>query len=244
MKTYDEVAKFYYKRRLDKKRFDYNRDIEVPNMLKMIGPIKTKTILDIGCGFGDHALKISKKNPKKIIGVDISKEFIKLAKTLKIKNSEFYVADMNKKLKFKEKTFDTVYSSLTIHYAKDINKLFKEINRILKKEGIFVFSTGHPIFNMLNQTKQHIIGVNKQQKQIYGNYFDETFKINDLGQLGKFILRNFTIETLIKTGIKNGFELIDYKDAKPEKESKKIDQDKYKLTTTLPTFIFFKFKKK
>ena len=246
MKTYDDLAKFYYKRRQNKKRFDFNRDIEVPAMIKMIGPVRSKTILDIGCGFGDHAKTLSKKNPKKIIGFDVSKELVKIAKNLNIKNAEFYVGDMNKKLKFKDSTFDIVFSSLAIHYAKDINKLFKEVKRVLKKGGIFVFSTGHPIFNLINQTNNHIIGTKKTtgKRTIYGDYFDESFKITEYGNTGKFIHRNLTYETLLKNGIKNGFELIDYEDAKPKSETKKVDKEKHKLTTTLPTFILFKFKKK
>lgn len=246
MKTYKDVAQIYFKKRANLKKFDFNRDIEVPAMIKMIGPAHSKNILDIGCGFGDHVKHLSKKNPKKIIGFDLSKEFVDIANSLKIKNTEFFVGDMNKKFKFKDSSFDIIFSSLAIHYAKDIDKFFKEVKRVLKKGGTFVFSTGHPIFNLINQSKNHLIGIqkNSRQKHIFGNYFDETLKTNNFGSSGKFVLRNFTIETLIKTGLKNGFELINYKDAKPTKESKRIDSDKYKLTTTLPTFIIFKFKKK
>lgn len=61
MKTYDDIAKFYYKRRKDKKRLDYNRDIEVPAIIKLIGTVKDKKVLDVGCGFGDHTAILSKK---------------------------------------------------------------------------------------------------------------------------------------------------------------------------------------
>ncbi len=247
MAEYDKLAQHYLERRKDKTRFDYNRDIEVPALIKIIGDVKNKVILDMGCGFGDHAQKLSKQNYKKLVGFDISKELVKFANQQKIPDSNFYVGDMSKKLKHEDSTFDIVYSSLAIHYIKDINKLFKEVNRVLKKKGIFCFSTGHPIFNLINQTKEHMIGVKKQsyrKRIIFGNYFDETPKPNDLGSLGKVELCNFTYETLIKAGINNGFELIDYKDAEPTKISKKYDSEKYRLTTTLPTFILFKFKKK
>jgi hypothetical protein len=49
---------------------------------------------------------------------------------------------------------------------------------------------------------------------------------------------------LIKSGLNNGFELIDYVDAKPIPISKKYNSEKYKLNTTLPSFILFKWKKK
>ena len=62
METYDKLAKYYFERRKNRNRFDYNRDIDVPALIKMIGNVKHKTILDIGCGFGDHAEKLSKQN--------------------------------------------------------------------------------------------------------------------------------------------------------------------------------------
>ena len=67
MTHYNKIADQYIKRRKDKSRFDYNRDIEVPALIKMIGDVKGKTILDVGCGFGDHAQKLSQKKFKKRI---------------------------------------------------------------------------------------------------------------------------------------------------------------------------------
>ncbi len=247
MTKYDSLAKHYLSRRQDKTRFDYNRDIEVPALIKFIGDVKGKTILDLGCGFGDHAQKLSKQKYKQLIGFDISKELVKFANEQKIPNSEFYVGDMSKKLKHKDSSFDIVYSSLAIHYLKNIDKLYKEVNRVLKKGGVFCFSTGHPIFNLINQTKKSMIGSEKTKsgkRIIYGNYFNEKPQLNSLGSLGKLKICNYTYETLIKTGLNNGFELIDYKDIKPTASSKKYDADKHRLTSTLPTFILFKFQTK
>jgi len=247
MSYYDNLAQVYLDRRKDKFRFDYNRDIEVPNLIKIIGKVENKIILDIGCGFGDHAEKLACQKYKNLFGFDISKEMVRLANHKKIPNSIFYVGDMRRKLKHTNSFFDIVYCSLAIHYIKNIDKLFKEVNRVLKNNGVFCFSTGHPIFNLINQNDDPIIGVQKipnNKRTIFGNYFNESLNINNLGSLGKVEVYNFTYETLIKTGLKNGFELIDYKDARPTKVSKKYDSEKYRLTTTLPTFILFKFRKK
>lgn len=247
MADYDKFAQYYLERRKDKSRFNYNRDIEVPALIKIIGDVKNKSILDIGCGFGDHAKKLSKQKYKNLVGFDISKELIKFANYQRIPNSTFYIGDMSKKLKHDDSSFDIVYSGLAIHYIENINKLFKEVNRVLKKNGIFCFSTGHPIFNLINQNNEYIIGVKKQtngKKIIFGNYFDESLKLTNLRNLPKVKICSFMYETLIKAGINNGFELIDYKDAKPTKISRKYDSEKYRLTTILPTFILFKFKKK
>lgn len=246
MAQYDKIAKYYLERRADKSRFDYNRDIEVPAMIKIIGNVKNKVILDMGCGFGDHSKKLSQKGAKKIIGFDLSKKLVKFANEQNIPNCEFEIGNMNKKLKYKSNSFDIVFSSLAFHYIKNLNKLFSEISRVLKNKGLFIFSTGHPISDLINQSKLHMIGIKKIKGKliIQGNYFDELPKETDLGSLGKMKIYSYTFETFIKTGLNNGFELIDYADAKPVSSSKEYDSEKYRLTTTLPTFILFKFRKK
>ena len=250
MSDYDNISELYYQRRTDKTRFDYNRDIEVPAMIKMIGNVKNKVILDMGCGFGDHAHKLSKQGAKEIIGFDLSKEQIKFAKKQKIKNAKFDIGSMDEKLKYKDNNFDLVISSLALHYVKHINQLFAEVNRVLKKNSLFIISTGHPIFDLLCESvgDRNISRIQVERKDgkqlIEGNYFDETPKLANLGGLGKIMTYPYTFETLIKAGLKNGFELTDYHDAKPIPSSKSIDPEKYKLNTTLPSFILFKWKKK
>ncbi len=246
MANYDKIAELYYKRRKDKSRFDYNRDIEVPAMVKMLGDVQGKAILDLACGFGDHLKKLSKKGARICIGIDASSKLLKFAKNLQIPGTEFYQGDINKKLKFNDNAFDIIFCSLALHYLDNLNKLFVEVRRVLKRNGIFAFSTGHPIFDLINQSPRHMIGVKKVGKKriISGDYFDESAKMTELGGLGNMMCCNYTYETFIKTGLKNGFELVDYVDAKPVPSSKRRDPEKYRLTTTLPTFVLFKFKKK
>ncbi|MCB9362770.1 class I SAM-dependent methyltransferase [Candidatus Woesearchaeota archaeon] len=247
MSDFDTLAEHFMERRKDKTRFDYNRDIEVPNLIKAIGNVKDLTLLDLGCGFGDQAKKLSKKGFKKLIGIDISEQMVKLAQQQKIANSVFNVADMSKPLPYKDSTFDLVYSSLAIHYVKNLNRLFRETERVLKKGGTFCFSTGHPIFNLMCQNDEHRIGITKGkngERRIWGDYFGTKPIFNNLGSLGKIKLYNYPFEAFINGGIKNGFELLNYIDCKPRPSSKKIDPERFHLCATLPTFIILKFKKK
>lgn len=244
--NYDKVAELYYARRKNQGGFDYNRDIEVPAMIRLVGKVKNKIILDIACGFGDHARILSQKRAKKIIGFDISQKLIKYAQQSKIPRAEFVVGSMDNRFPFKDNTFDVAICSLALHYTKSLDKLFAQVYHVLKPKGIFVYSTGHPIFNMINSSPQHLIGAVKTgtKKVIYGDYFNESFQKGDLGALGWMKLRNFTYQTLIQTALKHNFEIVDYVDAKPVSPSKKYDPQKYLLTTKHPSFILFKLRKK
>jgi len=246
MVGYDKLAQFFFERRQNPTRFDYNRDIEVPAMIKLLGEVKGKVILDIGCGFGDHISRLSKKGAKKLTGFDASKKLIEFAKNQDIPNAEFYVGSINRKLKFRNGTFDIVFSSLAVHYVKNLNQLYSEASRVLKKGGTFAFSTGHPVFDLICQSPTGLIGftISKGKRRIYGNYFDESPKDTRIGSLGVMKVYSYTFETLIKTGLTNGFELVDYVDAKPIPLSRRKNPETYKVTSTLPTFMLFKWKKK
>ncbi len=242
MAQYDNFAEKYFSNRQNKNKFDFNRDLEVPAMIKMIGDINNKKVLDIGCGFADHLKKLSSKKPNKLVGFDISSEMIDFTKKLKIPNCKLYVGDMNKKLKHKNEEFDLIFSSLAVHYISKnkLNKLFAEINRVLKKGGEFIFSTGHPIFNLRKQTIKELIE-NGENGNILINidYFNEKKYFNEKLNLA---LYNFTFETLIKTALNNSFEIIDYKEIKPISSVKNFKE--YEYLTQTPSFIIFKLKKK
>ena len=53
--------------------------IEIPQLFQLIGDVKDKTILDLGCGAGGSAKKLIKLGAKKVLGIDISTKMIEVA---------------------------------------------------------------------------------------------------------------------------------------------------------------------
>ena len=97
-------------------------------------------ILDYGCGIGSSLKKVIEFNPKKITGIDISDISIQKAKKMiKTTNSDvILLVDNCEKTKFNDNTFDIVYGTGILHHL-DIEICLKEIHRILKPGGKFLF---------------------------------------------------------------------------------------------------------
>lgn len=241
IKKYDLSAKAYHNWRTKEnpQGWFYNELLEMPSTILLLGPIKGKKILDFGCGTGIYAKLLTKKGAK-IKGFDISKEMFKIAKKenpkLDLRLGSGY------KIPFKEK-FDIVLASLVVHYLKDWDKMFKEVRKVLKKGGFFIFSTGNPVAEARKKIK-----VGKEKISVLGNYFKEgkiyvSWKDNK-GKKMRMIFYHKTYETIIKTIIKNKFEIVDYKDCFPIKKAKKLFPEDYAEYSKKPFFCVWKVRKK
>ncbi len=240
-KNYDFMADHYHHYRTKKfpQGWFYNELLEMPTTLRLLGKVKGKKILDFGCGTGIYAKLLTKKGAK-VKGFDLSPEMIKIAKKenpqLDLRVASGY------RIPFKEK-FDIVLATLVLDYFDDWNKVFKQINNLLKKNGIFVFSIGNPVSECMEKKK--IKGV---KVRVYGDYFKERKIYGTWRDIkGKYIRMptyHKKYDTIIKTIIKNNFEIMDYVDCFPIKKSKRLFPKEYAFASKFPMFSSWKVRKK
>jgi len=120
--------------------------------LNLLGNVKGKKILEIGCGGGQCSIAFA-KNGAICTGIDISDKQINYAKNLAEKNKvkiNFLNGDFQNLKQFKSNSFDIVFSAYALQYSPDFKKVCQQVNRILKKDGIFVFSFDHPLYFLHN----------------------------------------------------------------------------------------------
>ncbi len=101
--------------------------------LELVGNVKGKEVLDYGCGSGLY-LKVLIKRGASVKGFDISEEMLKIARKKFPKLDLRLGSGYN--IPFREK-FDLVVAPLVLHYIDDWDKVFREVSRVLKKNGIF-----------------------------------------------------------------------------------------------------------
>ena len=109
--------------------------------LYSVKKLKTKNILDIGCAYGPF-LSAARDFNWVPFGADIASDAIEYVnKTLGIKAVNASFADIDLKKEFNIEKLDCVTMWYVIEHIKDLNSTLKSVNRLLKKNGIFAFST-------------------------------------------------------------------------------------------------------
>lgn len=168
-------------------------------------------ILDVGCGAGRTTIPLYNMGYRNIIGLDIAEEMIKSAKSL-CNNIDFVVGDATN-LQYNDQIFDKIIFSfnglMLIPKIENRIKALREINRVLKDEGYFIFSTPY-IDNKLNSEFW------RSEKGKWDKYKND----NRLYEFGDLLLEEFDIKDIfvhipsisevIECLTESGFELVDY----------------------------------
>ncbi len=99
------------------------------------------TLLEIGTGQGGDA-DFFQLQGYKVTATDYSENAV-VSASKRVKNVDFQIIDTAQGLPFSDYSFDIVYSHLALHYfdAETTKKVFADIHRILKPEGIFATLT-------------------------------------------------------------------------------------------------------
>jgi malonyl-CoA O-methyltransferase len=96
-------------------------------------------VVDLGCGTGFFTNILASKY-QQVIGVDFSKNMLEFAKEKSTYDIQWVEADAYK-LPFDDGSVDVIYSNLMIQWCNPLSDLLKELIRVLKPGGLFVFST-------------------------------------------------------------------------------------------------------
>ncbi|QQG47061.1 MAG: class I SAM-dependent methyltransferase [Candidatus Woesebacteria bacterium] len=130
-----------------------SRELKGLRIVKTLGDffgddnLKYKKVLDIGASTGiiDNVLA---KHFKKVTGTDIDKEAIKFAQNkFRSSNLRFEIEDAMK-LSFKKSSFDIVICTHVYEHVPDPKKLFSEIYRVLKPNGVCYLAAQNKLWPM------------------------------------------------------------------------------------------------
>lgn len=158
----------------------------LPTVLMLAGEVGGKTVLDLGCGDGFFSRPFAQGGAKRVIGLDISEEQLKLAGQWQMPNLEFRLTDI-----FKDELpkGDLVNAPFVANYNNTVQELvtfFRRIQNALNTGGLAVFVMdiqGFP-FGSLGWKRMRAIGATKTHNGDYPGLFGPNLTI-DLWRCGR-----------------------------------------------------------
>jgi len=212
--VYDQDDFFlnYMKRR---NRFESpNNIIEGPIIHELIGDMKGRSVLDLGCGdalFGKELLTLGAKS---YTGVEGSKQMVEAARCNIHEPNGKVIFETMESYHYPENTFDIVTSRFAIHYISDINQLFHDVHKTLNENGKFIFSIQHPL------TTSSFIS--KQKGDKHGDWIvDDYFLDGERKEpwIGKVVVKyHRTIEQYFTLLRQAGFSVLELREGTPKRE--------------------------
>lgn len=229
----------------------YHEYLEKPALYGKLPDLKGKSVLCVGCGSGEEVEYLHSLGAEKVVGIDISSGLIEIAKQ-QYPQFEFHVMDAEN-LDFPPGTFNLVFSSLTMHYLESWIKALQSINKVLKENGIFLFSFTHPFFSATlkqedGKVKSRIFGYKDFKEnntcEVYGDYLNLRKVEIAIGK--DLLVTNYhrPLSTIIKEITSSGFEILDIVEPKALDESKKDNPKFWEIHQKIPEFVIFELKKK
>lgn len=116
-------------------------------LLEHLDPIRIQpnTILDLGAKSGYTAKALRARFPDaKIVAADIAEKLLqKVGNSTDLLQQDCVCVDLDY-LPFAEDVFDLVFSNLFLYFYNDLNLILPQIQKILRPNGLFLFSTFGP----------------------------------------------------------------------------------------------------
>jgi len=123
-------------------RDEFNRyPIQLYDYITSYLDIRGLDVLEVGSGRGGGAEYLARLfEPKSFKGVDLNKNAVKFCKNFYSQKNLTFIHGNALNLPFEEESFDVVLNVESSHRYTDVEKFLREIHRVLRPQGHFIFS--------------------------------------------------------------------------------------------------------
>ena len=246
--SWNSVAN-WYDELLTTNNDSYQAKVIAPNLIRILDLKKGENLYDLACGQG-YFSNLFYKNGAQVVASDLSKKLIETAVKNYPKEVKFYTTKAEKAPFLKDSSVDTIVIVLAIQNIENVNEVFNECKRVLKKSGRVVMVLNHPSFRVPQGSDWYF--ENGVQYRKVGQYLSESKISIDMtpGEKNphkkiKTISFHRPLQYYVKLLSKNGFALsrleewISHKKSQPGPRQKAEDIARKEI----PMFMCIEVKK-
>lgn len=131
----------------------YGPDIPTETDLRLMGRLEGKRVLELGCGGGPISVAMTKQGAK-VIAVESSAEQLAHARRLCEREEvavELHHGDLAELAFVRADTIDLVVSIYALGMVADLDRVFRQVHRVLRPDLPFVLSLPHPAWRMVDR---------------------------------------------------------------------------------------------
>jgi 2-polyprenyl-3-methyl-5-hydroxy-6-metoxy-1,4-benzoquinol methylase len=178
---------------------------EWPALRALLPDLRGLNVLDLGCGYGWFCRWAHEQGAARVLGLDVSEKMLAQARTLTTVGGITYKRADLETFDLPAASFDVAYSSLVLHYIRDVASFFAKVHRALTPGGRLVFSTEHPIYMAPSNPGWSTDSDGRETWPMHG-YLTEGPRTTDW--LAKGVVKHHrTIGTTLNVLIREGFAI-------------------------------------
>jgi SAM-dependent methyltransferase len=154
---------------------NYGPEIPTEAGLRLLGDVRGKRVLELGCGGAQCSISFAKQGAT-AIGVDFSAQQLAFARRLCEREDvkvELRQGDLADLAFLRADSIDLVFSSYAFGYVDDLNRVFRQVHRVLKVGTPLVFSLPHPASEMFDLDRNDPLAIRR-------SYFDKASVTRDI----------------------------------------------------------------
>jgi ubiquinone/menaquinone biosynthesis C-methylase UbiE len=222
---------------------DYRNLYLMPRMLRMIGDVSGKRVLDLGCGEGGYSRELHRRGAT-VVGVDGSLRLIDIARQrarAEAVNASFVRANANELTDIESDSFDIVLAAMSLMDVEDYEGAIREARRVLHHGGELFMSLTHPCFS--SPVSQWIRGNNGElQHFAVDQYFDRRAWDSRIAPTFRrpVIRRHRPLEDYMAAPLNGGFLLRSFSEPSATDHELTLSR-RFRKLLRIPYFLFLRW---
>ena len=129
----------------------YGPDIGTEADFRLLGDLKGKRVLELGCGGAQNSIAFARQGAI-AIGVDGSAEMLAFGRRLCESEDvrvELRQGDLADLAFLRADSVDVVFSAYAFGFVEDLGRVFRQVHRVLRTGAPLVFSLPHPSYHLI-----------------------------------------------------------------------------------------------